>query len=85
MKTSPLLLEIPDSVVPPVALLVSLVGASTRRSGMPMKRPRWVESMMMRLSTLSTGNWVFASISQESLGTSTEYNVASNDAFPTTA
>ena len=40
---------------------------------------------MMRLSTLPTGSWVFASISQESLGTSTEYKVASNDAFPTTA
>ncbi len=40
VNTSPMLLEMPDSVVPPVASLVSFGGASTSRSLMPMNRPR---------------------------------------------
>ena len=42
-----------------------LDGASTSRSGMPMKRPTWVESMMMRLSSLPTGNLASGRTSQE--------------------
>ncbi len=65
LNTSPWLPEIPDSVVPPVALLVSCGGASTIRSVMPRYRPRCVESMMMRLSSLPTGSFASGLISQD--------------------
>ena len=55
VNTRPWLSEIPDSVVTPVASLISREGASTIRSVMPMNRPRCAESMMMRLSSLPTG------------------------------
>ena len=65
LNTRPWLSEMPDAVTPPVAVLVSLGGASTIRSVMPMYRPRCVESMMMRLSSLPTGSFASGLISQD--------------------
>lgn len=73
----------PDSVVPPVESSVSAVGASISRSGMPMNRPTWVESMMIRLSSFSTVSVASGATSQES-PKPTECIVASSDALPTT-
>ena len=84
VNTRPWLSEMPDSVVPPVASFESLVGASTSRSLMPMKRPTWVESTMMRLSSLVEVNLASGPINQD-LGVATmSYSVASMDALPTT-
>ena len=85
VKTRPLLPEMPDSVVPPVASLVSFAGASTIRSLIPMNRPRCPESMMIRLSSLPTGSGASGLISHEALVRSTACRVASRPARPTTA
>ena len=82
VNTSPRLLEMPDSVVPPVASLVSRGGASTSRSVMPMNRPTCVESMMMRLSSLPTGSSASGPISQDVSPRSIECRVASSETLP---
>ena len=51
---------------------------------MSMNRPIWVESMMMRLSTLPTGSWASGPINQDASVRSIECRVASTEALPTT-
>ena len=52
---------------------------------MPMNRPTWVESMMMRLSALPTGSLASGRTSHDACVRSIECRVASSEALPTTA
>ena len=74
----------PDSVVPPVASLVSSAGAATARSLIPMKAPSRRESMMMRLSSLPTGRSASGRINQDASVSVTSCMVASRVTCPTT-